>query len=73
MNSPEASPTPAPTMPGPTIRQIDFGGSGMSRTSTSGRCFVGKVGVKLAASRSCDWVLIRPLPSDRNCRTCHSP
>jgi hypothetical protein len=34
MNSPEASPTPAPTMPGPMILQIDAGGSGISRTST---------------------------------------
>ena len=50
MNSPEARPTPAPTMPGPMIRQIDAGGSGMSRISTGGSTLVGIGGVY--ASRS---------------------
>src|SRR3954452_11218913 len=42
MNSPEASPTPAPTMPGPMIFQVFVGGSGRSRTCGAGRFFVGR-------------------------------
>src|ERR671918_369011 len=42
MNSPEAMPTPAATTPGPTIRQVDRGGRGKSRSSGAGRCRVGK-------------------------------
>src|SRR5262245_30044458 len=35
MNSPDESPTPAATTPGPTIRQRSDGGSGRSRTTVS--------------------------------------
>src|ERR671914_1933701 len=41
MNSPEASPTPAATTPGPMIRHHDRGGLGSSRGSGAGRCLVG--------------------------------
>jgi hypothetical protein len=37
MNSPDEIPTPAATMPGPTIFQRLRGGSGRSRTSGGGR------------------------------------
>jgi hypothetical protein len=43
MNSPEASPTPAPTMPGPTMRQVFVGGSGRSRTCGAGKFLVGRL------------------------------
>ena len=59
MNSPEASPTPAPTMPGPTILQMEAGGSGISRISTSGRCLLGSVGVKPSFSCAGDRVLMQ--------------
>src|SRR6266536_595371 len=45
MNSPDASPTPAPTMPGPTIFQVWVGGSGRSRTCGAGRFLVGRANV----------------------------
>src|SRR5687767_14314262 len=41
MNSPDASPMPAPTTPGPMIFQVCFGGSGMSRTVTAGKYLLG--------------------------------
>src|SRR5215211_2707142 len=44
MNSPEARPTPAPTMPGPIRRHSCLGGSGRSRIWGGGRTLVGSVG-----------------------------